>query len=93
MLDNTAFAQGFKQACDRFGILPSMLLKLSGARDQESDPGHGMPGHLHTAQRVANIAQGAPMEPVSPGLGEIISRLQTLGLYGAPGTTRQPFGS
>jgi len=91
MLNPEAFAAGFKQACDRFEILPGMLLKLSGARDPEAD--HGMPGHLHTAQRVANIAQGAPMEPVSPGLGEIISRLQTLGLYGAPGTTRQPFGS
>lgn len=90
MFNPQAFASGFKAACARYNISSEMLLKL--AERQEEDE-HSGPHPFHTAQQAANVALGAPIESATPSLGEIITRLNSLGTYGAPGKPRLPFGN
>ena len=92
MFNQQAFALGFKEACARNGVPCELLIKFAvSKRVRMTDP-HGAQ-FPETAQMAANVAMGAPMEPPVPALGELVARINSLGMYGSPGTQRQPFGS
>jgi hypothetical protein len=91
MINPQAFASGFKEACARYGVSTEALLKLANQSDQDKE--HPRARGPEAAQAMANVALGAPLTPPAPGLGQLLERINSLGMYGSPSIPRQPFGS
>jgi hypothetical protein len=93
VFNHVAFAAGFKEVCASHNVQVDLLLKIAETRHRatQSEP-HGaqIP---QTAEYAAGVAMGMPAKDHTPGIGEIMQRLNAVGMYGAPMSARQPFGS